>query len=135
MKCQLKLFSVCLLLLFCLSWVCWPEDQLLDPSEMTTAEILQELSENLTAREAATTQREQILNQREAELEEREKRLKKRIDAITGIESYWMSLIKDIEKIKTAEYWRGFLHGSAIGVFVGATAGIALGIKLQIPVD
>lgn len=102
------------------------------PAEMTDQEIIMELLENLTERENETNRRAAILEQRELLIEEREKRLQQRESAIAGIETYWMSLISDMEKRKGNEYWRGFISGLSIGVGIGSTGGVAIGFTLSI---
>lgn len=135
-------FLAVLALLCWLPWGLFSEEKL--PEEMTDQEIIQELINNLNQRETAIKQKELILNQREAdlkaretELEQREERLQRRNESINEIETYWMNLIKDMEKIKKLEYWKGFFQGSSIGLSLGVAGGLygGLSIGVRIPLD
>ncbi len=109
--------------------------------EMTEAEILSELIENLNNREMALNEREanskikennldlresflnlteNYLNGRETDLDEREK-------SWTEINNYWKSYGEEMRKKAQTEFWKGFAVGSA----AGGIGGFSLGFKIK----
>ena len=149
MKCQLKIFLLGLVLGSLLYLQLSADSFLPDPLTMTTEEILTELENSLTAREAAINQMEQRLterenelqkterrqNERETDLNEREQRVRQRESALNEIETLSLNLIKEADGIKKAEYRKGFFQGSLIGLSVGVCFGLSGGIYIGIKIN
>lgn len=118
---------VAVFLLACFS--AWAENPV---ESMSEAEILTELSESLEARENLLNARESILTQRANQLEARETLLIQRENALTAIESLSTSLREELKREDRHAYWRGFAHGSVVGLAAGTAGGGWLGFKIGI---
>lgn len=118
---------------FCLSLVvfllvvfsAWGEDH--DPAEMSDAEILTELIQNLEAREKALNERETLLSERKILLDERASLLTEREQSLIAIETFSQSLRSELKATKRTDFWRGFGVGSALGLAAGGIGGIYIG--------
>ncbi len=103
-----------------------------DPAEMSTQEILTELIALNEQKSLELNQREQALEWRETRLILRLKDLDEREASMVALGNFSKSLRNDLERKRTNDYWRGFLHGSIVGGSVGAVAGGFAGFKIGV---
>ena len=101
----------------------------LPPAEMTEAEIIAELMDNLEKRESLIesqelelTERETRLTERKSLLEQRENTLNARQKLWTETEAYWKNYSDGMRRESRFNLIRGF----AWGVFIGSMATIIL---------
>jgi len=112
----------CIILFCILLSLLWVPIYSTAPEEMTDAEIVAELIENLEKREAILTEREADLNRREELLQQKEQLLSERESALTQrltwqseIENYWKNYKSESEKQIRGSFLRGLFYGATAG--------------------
>jgi uncharacterized protein (DUF3084 family) len=96
----LKSFLLLSAVFFLLSSLSLSADEPVDPAEMTTPQILQELTEILTDWQTSLDEREQSLSERESDLSKREQALTEREQLQTELANYFENSKKEMTQIK-----------------------------------